>query len=523
MSRLSSAVSLAALLCVLSAGPLACGGDTQAGADAGGADASPDLCGFSPASPAWVVEGESLTIPITCSSGEELSDLEVGALPEGASFDSATKTLTWTPGLDQAAVYEISLASPSLLAFQTLEIGVADALENPNNVPIVDPSAYTMELGLPVLFIEAEPAGNEDFETMQITYGGQVHEAEAKLRGKSSLSYPKKSYALRFDKFDAFGETRFADFGNRTRVILTSTFDDNSYIRQRMAFDLWSKLEPSIDVKAYSVVVYRGAEYRGIYTVSDHINAELMARNGLSDGANLYKAENHDANFRTTAANGDDKSSLHQGYSKTEGNPNEGEAGAFDDMDELVEFVSGSNDTTFNEGIDELIDIDDYAAWWLHVTFILANDSAGKNSYHYHDAARTWRVTPWDFNDSFGQSWRTQRTDSQDYEPFFSRNQIFQRLLDHPTHGDAIRQRYKDTLEDGAFSLDSLEALIDGYEAEIHLAAARDWARWEAEYRSFSRWSDRGDFTSHEQELAYVRNWVAERWQFALDRYTSVD
>lgn len=525
MLRPASPVVFAALL-ALTSGPLACGGeDAQVDSDAGGEiDATPpDLCTLLPATPAWVVEGEDLSVTISCASGEDLSDLELGALPEGAAFDAATKTLTWTPELDQAAVYNIELSSPALNATQTLEIGVADALGNPGNVPIVDPSKYTMELGLPVLFIAQEPAGDTDYEAMQVTYGGVVHEAEAKLRGKSSLTYPKKSYSLRFDKFDAFGESRFADFANRTRVILTSTFDDNSYIRQRMAFDLWSRLEPDIKVRAYSAVVYRGTEYRGIYTVTDHVNAELMARNGLSDSANVYKAENHDANFRTTAANGNEKGTLHQGYSKTEGNPDEGEEGAFDDMDALVSFVANSDETTFNDGIADLISVDDYAAWWLHVTFILANDSAGKNSYHYHDEARTWRVVPWDFNDSFGQSWQTFRTDSQDYEPFFSRNRIFERLQEHPIHGPAIRLRYQEALESGAFALASLDALINGYEAEMHLATARDWSHWENEYRSFGRWSGRGDFTTHEEELAYVRQWLAERWQFALDNYTSAD
>ncbi len=503
----------------------ACGGDSSpaGGADAGvpEVDAAPaDQCSFVPNEPVWVVEGEPLSVEISCGSGEALNDLILGELPEGASFDDATQTLTWTPGLDQAAVYTIERSSEALFASTPLEIGVADALGNPGNIPIVDPSAYTMELGLPVIFIDHEPAGDENFEPMQVTYGGKVHEAEAKLRGKSSLSYPKKSYALRFDKFDAFGESRFADFPNRTRVILTSTFDDNTYVRQRMAFELWSRLAPSIDIKAYSAVVYRGTEYRGIYTISDHVNSELMARNGLSDGGNVYKAENHDANFRTTRNNGSAKSTLHQGYSKTEGNPDEGEEGAFADLEELVSFVATSDDATFNDGIADLISIDDYAAWWIHVTFILANDSAGKNSYHYHDAARAWRVAPWDFNDSFGQNWQTRRTDSEDYEPFFSRNEIFVRLQAHPTHGPAIRQRYKELLEDGALAPDALRTLLDQYQAEIELAAARDWARWENEYRSFSRWNDRSDFTSHEEEFQYLRTWIDERWQFALERYT---
>jgi len=515
-------VSCVVVAALFSLSASACGSSSSAGPEAcpdsgpPPADAAPptDQCFFTPNAPQWVVEGELLTVQISCGSGSPLSDLALGALPAGAAFDTATNTLSWTPGLDQAAVYDLSLASQDLYAEGTLRIGVADALQDPNNVPIVDPSKYTMELGLPVIFIAQEPSSDSNFEPMQVTYGGVVHEAEAKLRGKSSLTYPKKSYALRFDKFDAFNEGEFADFRNRTRVILTSTFDDNSYFRQRLAYTLWSQLNPTISITAYNAVVYRGTEYRGIYTISDHVNAELMARNGLSDDANLYKAENHDANFRTTANNGSNKGTLHQGYSKTEG-----DSGVFDDMDDLVSFVANSDDATFNAGIGDLVSVDDYAAWWIQVTFILGGDSAGKNSYHYHDLVRTWRVIPWDFNYSFGQDWQTLRTDSNDGTTYVSRNRLFERLLAHPTFGPQIHQRYKDTLESGAYSKANLMALVDGYTDELKLAADRDWARWQDEYYAFGRWSGRRDFTDNVEEVAYVRNWLLERWQFAFDTY----
>jgi hypothetical protein len=43
--------------------------------------------------------------------------------------------------------------------------------------------------------------------------------------------------------------------------------------------------------------------------------------------------------------------------------------------------------------------------------------------------------------------------------------------------------------------------------------ALRDEARWLQQYRSFERWSDRSDFTTHEQEVDYIRRWVDERWE----------
>jgi hypothetical protein len=61
------------------------------------------------------------------------------------------------------------------------------------------------------------------------------------------------------------------------------------------------------------------------------------------------------------------------------------------------------------------IDVEEFADWLLLVGWAIADDSAGKNVYLYHggepDGALglLFRYVPWDFNDSFGQSWQTNR------------------------------------------------------------------------------------------------------------------
>ncbi|HYO74491.1 MAG TPA: hypothetical protein VEU33_51295, partial [Archangium sp.] len=54
---------------------------------------------------------------------------------------------------------------------------------------------------------------------------------------------------------------------------------------------------------------------------------------------------------------------------------------------------------------------------------------------------------------------------------------------------------------------------IDGYEREFGPVALRDEARWGEQYRTFERWADRTDFTTHAQEVEYIRQWVRERWK----------
>ena len=55
-------------------------------------------------------------------------------------------------------------------------------------------------------------------------------------------------------------------------------------------------------------------------------------------------------------------------------------------------------------------------------------------------------------------------------------------------------------------------ALIDGYAEELRQVGPRDEARWRKQYLEFERWGDRTDFTTHAEEMAYLRQWVSDRW-----------
>ena len=61
------------------------------------------------------------------------------------------------------------------------------------------------------------------------------------------------------------------------------------------------------------------------------------------------------------------------------------------------------------------MDLNAFADWFVFTSALRADDSAGKNSYLYHDPRPAapdprWRYVPWDFNASFGQDWRARPT-----------------------------------------------------------------------------------------------------------------
>jgi hypothetical protein len=452
----------------------------------------------------WLTEGEPLSVQLSCSSDVELEgrQLELVGLPAGAAYDDVTGVVTWTPALDQAAVYEIQIDMLETGARSQLFVGVVDARDDPNNVPVTDPTRYTEEYGVPVFFVDTAPT-EEVYMEAAVTYRGEPYLVEAKLRGASSLTYPKQNYTLKFDGDERFNAPDLgAGFVARKKMVLTSTFDDNSYVRQRLAFDLWNLMDAEhLQIHASSAVVYMGGHYHGLYTVTDHVDRHLMQGLGMLETGNLYKAGTNEADFRV-------KEPLHAGMTKKEGLPEDD----YSDLGQLITFIDTASDEDFRAGIEQMLDLRDYRDWWVFVTLIGASDSAGKNSYHYIERpGAPARFAPWDFNASFGQSWKTVRVPADGMISYTHKNRIFERLLADPEQAALMKSRRRDMLQ-GVFHADAVDALLDGYLDEIAPSAQRDFAKWEPEYRNFERWSVREDFTSFEQEVAYVRTWYRARW-----------
>ncbi|MBM7111944.1 CotH kinase family protein [Archangium primigenium] len=468
----------------------------------------------------WLQEGESVTATVRCGTGYTSPDLRfsVASLPSGASFDEATGTLTWTTTRGQADVWRLPITEKSTGETGELRVGVAVQLSNPGGVQtLLRPETYTEEYGLPVFHLSFEgtlTAGG--YRPVQLVYRGHRYTLEAKYRGATSSVFPKRNYTFKFPKGDRFTEPEKAGgaFRDMQRLVLISPFNDNSYLRPRLAFDLWNRMSPDhVQIQTYSAVMYVNGRFWGLFTVADHVDDDLMGRHGLSKDGDLFKAVDADANFSASTKAGAAKSSLAQGYEKKEGTPKDGQAGAYNTISALTQSIAQADTDTFFARRAEWLHTADYEDWWIFNTAILGTDSAAKNAYHYYDPATRapWRFIPWDLDASFGQLWDTRRIGATGRPDFSSDNLIFSRLLADPRIATPLRARYQALLR-GAWSKAEVLALIDGYAEELRQVGPRDEARWRKQYLEFERWGDRTDFTTHAEEVAYLRQWVSDRW-----------
>lgn len=498
-------------------------GDAGAPGDAMGEGTPSQPAALCQPAPAWLTEGETLELDIVCAGrgrAEGGAAVVIEPLPAGAVYDPAAGRLTWTPALDQAAVYHLTASIPERKESIVLTIGVADRWDHPDNVPIVDREAYTMEYGLPVFFLSPPPQDNDHYEPTTIVHGGRTYEAKGKIRGSASLRYPKNSYTLKFPKDDLFSDPeRAGGFSGKRKVVLTTTFDDNSYVRQRLAFELWNSLDPAhIQVQSYMGVVYLEDEFWGLYAVTDHIDGDLMEHNGLWRDGNLYKGKSSNANFRLVDKYGQPKKDIIYGFDKKEGIPEHG-TGAHADLEALIRFVATADEATIERELGMHIDLRDYMDWMIMVSFMVGRDSGANNAYHYQqDPGSPWRVVMWDFNATFGQDYITKRVSSDKTDFYEDDNQIFEHFVAIPAFADQVAARFRMAL-DGALAVPRLHALIDEVLVDIRGVVPRDQARWREAYESFELWDDRDDFTTHEEEIEYLRTWLADRWAFLNERY----
>ena len=472
----------------------------------------------------YYLEGDTISLQFDCASGESRSSFVTQLSGAAGASVSNDWTMDWPTELDDGGRRDLVLATLPVIAVEqgldvlpetvVVTVWIADAIDHPSNEP-VDPETYTEEWGLPVIHLDPVGQVGEQHVPATITFMGHSYDAEMKLRGAYSLSYPKNSYTLRFGDEDLDADA--LGMGNKDHLVLITLFDDNSYVRQKLCYDLWDEMADfwqldRLTPRTQFIVVYLDGGYHGLYVASDRIDNHFMDEMGLDGDGNLYKAVSHDANFYLTDANGQPKSNLHAGYEKVEGEPAEGQPDAFADLEALVSWSAGVSDADFLAGADEWLVQDEFMDWFLFVHYTHAEDSAGKNAYLYNNpeaaGAPNFRYIPWDLNHSFGQGWYPYRTGSDDLNDYQWNNGIFAHHQDDPAASTQLWGRLDELMDTGPMRLDWMLTTVDGYYQTIQPSAERDWDVWGSTYSSHWGGNNYNDF---EEEKAYLYEWLDER------------
>ncbi|MBQ4832063.1 CotH kinase family protein [Pseudoalteromonas sp. MMG010] len=231
---------------------------------------------------------------------------------------------------------------------------------------------------------------DEEYHEASITYNGVTLDSVAiRTKGNSSLSTVANSSSDRYSfKIDINEYVDGQKFFNLKKFTLNNSYNDPSYMREAIAYDLLTEMGVAAPQHAY-VNFYVNDELFGFYLMVESIDGEFVENNFTNANGDLYKPDGTGSDLVWID---DDITSYSDANLKT--NEDTSDNGAF------INFVEQIND-----GSNDFTDVDSLLRY-LSVSVALSNLDSYQgtlaHNYYIYDQDGVFTLLPWDFNESFG-------------------------------------------------------------------------------------------------------------------------
>jgi len=375
------------------------------------------------------------------------------------------------------------------------------------------------------------------------TYSGRIG---IEIRGASSQMFPKKSYGM--ETRDAINEdldVSLLGLPEEEDWVLYAPYSDKSLMRNILIYDL------SRDIGQYAsrsqfVEVTINDEYKGVYVFMEKLkrDAERIAINKLKEdeiagedltggyilkidklaGTNLGDGYN-DLNSFTSAYSPPSASigqEIHFLYEEPDAEDIMPEQKAYI-SDYVGSFEAALASDEFTDpvlGYPAFIDVDSFIDFFILTEISNNVDGYRLSTFMTKDKNGKLKMGPiWDFNLAFGNvdycsggetnvwAYKFNERCSQDFWllPFW-----WQRLLEDPAFVTALKARYQ-TLRAGELSDAQILSYIDAYDDNLGVSGSKDanFTTWNI--LGIYVWPNRFVGSSHDEEVAYLRNWINDR------------
>ncbi len=359
--------------------------------------------------------------------------------------------------------------------------------------------------------------------------------ANVRLRGASSLSYPKKPYKVEMQKYktDKNGN-RVLDTTNVSFLGMRSDDDwtldalylDPTLLHNKVAYGLWQEIGAPFypygiasGPRCEYVEVFVNGQYNGLYLLTEPVDEKQVGvekEENTSDGSHgvLIKTISWEYTkfdtYEGSPYNGQMWLPVWGGFEIK--NPKEDEIEEIDwkHLTELLHATAKESDAVFSEVAGELLNKENIVNYWIFCSTLLARDNAGKNVYwsirNLNDAKITMYIHPWDVDNCLGYRYGSPHaikdppTTPNYADTWFV---LLRRYLENNVDGSAdyLQTRWAE-LKNGACSFTSLKDRINN-EAELLIESGvlkREKERWPESLA-----------TDFYDELDYTLEWLEER------------
>lgn len=248
-------------------------------------------------------------------------------------------------------------------------------------------------------------------ETNIIFEGNTWQHVGIRFKGNSSLKSTwssgslKMPFKLDFDQFeDEYPKTEDQRFYGFKQLSLSSNFRDESFLREKIAADLFREAGvASAQTAFYAVSLDYGAGpiYLGLYTAVEVVDDTLIETQFSDDSGNVYKPEGSGATF---AAGSFTEASFDKETNQEEDD--------YSDILALFDILHSDLRQTdpgaWRQALEEVFDVDTFLNWLAVNTLIQNWDTYGvmNHNYYLYNNPETGQLVwiPWDNNESFKSS-----------------------------------------------------------------------------------------------------------------------
>lgn len=336
-----------------------------------------------------------------------------------------------------------------------------------------------------------------------------------KLRGSTSINYPKKQFKLSLvnNKIKNQTKNEIALLGMEKDEdwILDGMYPDYSKIRSKLAFELWNEINSYTvdqidnDIELEYVDIYFNNEYFGLYLLKEFVDKKLLKLDSTTFGNSgvLIKGKTYDTLDLTEYDKNKKGNTILPFEIKYPNN-------VYDYSNYWDSIIPRIYDYYFNKQAitDEYIlstfDIYNFVDYNVFTNVIAGIDNFGqKNMYlsvYNMDPETKIIITPWDLDITFGYYMDDDAMLQSDYSTY---NQLYTLLNNSDYINELVIERYFE-LRENVLSVKHINSLIDSYYNQIKYSVMRDREKWLE--------------TDLKKEINDIKKWYKKRVEF-LDEY----
>lgn len=247
------------------------------------------------------------------------------------------------------------------------------------------------------VWVEAEISfEGESWEHVGIRFKGN-----SSLRSTWSSGSLKLPFKLDFDQYeDEYPETEDQRFFGFKQLTFSSNFHDDSYLREKIAADLFREAGvPSAQTAFYAVSIDygEGPIYLGLYTGVEVVDDTLIETQFSDDSSNVYKPEGSGASFAAG-------SFTEASFDKETNQEEEDYSDILALFDSLHADSRSTDPDTWRQELEAVFDVDTFLNWLAVNTLIQNWDTYGwmTHNYYLYNNPETGQLVwiPWDNNES---------------------------------------------------------------------------------------------------------------------------